>query len=238
MKSVTDPLPGVRMAAMLRLSPEDQLASFRTASPDRYEIRVFMAAGEIVSSFEELEQVVQMLPRITTFQELSALLKLYIIGWMSLSDMAANLINEVYNLGYAERDVEFNAMLRNRHVRSTSIPELVKKHGTSVRHEYFSKRRNDIVHRGKLRDLELTHLGVEWSRALLAATHGIDRSDLSAMEAASHRAAAACNLRTRMSELVAARSKEYTQHLESTRALLTDLASVLVVRINDEPRAA
>src|SRR5437660_6620793 len=78
----------------------ERLLRERTGS---YEVRVAEALLALGSTFEELWHVQQLLKKAEQFQEIRVLLKLYVIGWATLSDIVAMIINEVYNLGYAEQ---------------------------------------------------------------------------------------------------------------------------------------
>ncbi|HUP62094.1 MAG TPA: Cthe_2314 family HEPN domain-containing protein [Thermoanaerobaculia bacterium] len=204
--------------------------------PNRaYEMRVFMAAAEVGSLFEELQHTLALLARARTFPELTALLKLYIIGWHSLSDLVATLLNEVYDLGIADQDVSFGAILRNHHVRETAIPDLVKRHSRAIRYDEFVKMRNDIVHRGKLDDTELLTIHSDLLLNLAKRSNVSMIDDEDAKQRALEAARTETRTTERVRELIATRRQQYAEHLSRTQAFLTELSEVLISQIRAHP---
>jgi hypothetical protein len=226
-----DPLPGVRDAAMSRLRKPEVLAAVQQDPDNAYETRVFFAAAEVVSLFEELQHTLQLLARITTFEELTAVLKLYIIGWISLSDLLADLLNQVYDLGIASPDVRLAQVLRNRHVQASGIPATIKRHAKPTDYDSFKKQRNDIVHRGKLEDDELISIRHDWLMALLRKAQAMPTADDETKQAAAAAASDETRTRERVRELIAARQSQYRRHLNATRDLLRDVAQILIPEI-------
>jgi Cthe_2314-like HEPN len=231
-----EPLPGVRSAAMFRLRAPDVLDRFGRAPNDAYETRVFSAAAEVTNLFEELTHVIVLIARALTFPELSAVLKLYVISWVSLSDVLASVLNEVYEIGIAEQDLEFGAILRNRRIVSTAIPQIVRKHAKATRFDEFARLRNDIVHRGKLEEPELLAIRTEFLTGIVARmqTYSDDPATKAAAVAAAREAA---DVQNRILELISKKQAEYANHLNATRALLHEVAAVLVPHIEARPIA-
>jgi hypothetical protein len=119
MTEYDDPLPGVRDAAMFRLREPKRFTSLQQDPYGAYEMRVFFGASELLNLFEELQHTIQLLTRVTTFEELAAVLKVYVISWISLSDLLASLLNHVYDLGIADQDISLGTVLRNQHVQAS-----------------------------------------------------------------------------------------------------------------------
>ena len=233
-----EPLPDVMQEAMNRivaLPPDEQ---DRVAQENGYELRVHSRAFDLAAAFEELEHLLELLQRARTFQEISLVIKLYIIGWVALSDVFANLINEVFDLGYAEQDIQFGVILRNRKIRSSAIPDVVKRHGKLIRYDDYVKRRNDIVHRGRLEDPELMDVRGEVLTAVVMKTIKVNRNDAAAVAAASREAAMEVNAASKMQELLRQKKAEFAEHLTATRAMFTEVAPFLIERVKVQPRRA
>jgi hypothetical protein len=228
-------LPGVRSAAMFRLRGPKILERFRRAPADAYEIRVFMAAAELTNLFEELRHIVALIPRALTFPELTAVIKLYIISWVSLSDVLAGLLNQVYDLGIAYEDVEFGALRRNRHIASTSVPAIVRTHEKALRYDEFAKLRNAIIHRGKLEEKELVTIHAEFLTAVLSRAVQLSTDDEAAKAAVTEAARQEANVQARVLELMKRKQVEYTEHLNATLEFLREVAPVLIERIEAQP---
>jgi hypothetical protein len=230
----TDPLPGVRSAAVFRLKAPDVFEKFRRAPTTAYEIRVFMASAELKNLFEELFYVIALIPKAISFPELTAVLKLYIISWVSLSDVLASVLNEVYDLGIDEQDIEFGSILRNAHIVASEIPAIVKKHAKSTRHGEFARLRNNIIHRGKLNDDALLSIHTDFLRGIINRVGGF--TDDEAVKAAATQAAREeARVEERVRQLMEAKQIEYRQHLDDTKALLQEIARVLVSKIQRYP---
>ena len=90
-----------------------------------------------------------------TVEQLTIALKLYLIAWATLLDMLAGLINKSFGLGFADRDVNFDLLLRNQHVQNSELPVVFKRHAERLDLKKFKQHRNEIVHRGKILDAEI-----------------------------------------------------------------------------------
>jgi hypothetical protein len=118
-------------------------------------------------AYGELEHIVTELARSGWFRHIRVLLKMYAIGWMTLSDVVANMIDETLCLGVHEKDVTFGAILRNEHAVRAGLSVLVKRHAKVLRHEHYSRVRNDVVHRGRLSEPALEAVEKMWSNVVL-----------------------------------------------------------------------
>jgi len=93
---------------------------------------------------------------ITTIEHLSVAMKLYIISLLTIMDLLARLVNVVLDLGIADRDVRQPLVFRNDHVKATRIPRLLEDHKKTVDLDNLRQWRNDVVHRGKTPDPEVS----------------------------------------------------------------------------------
>lgn len=162
----TTPASPILDAAMSSLSQSVALARVRRDGLDAYEMRVFRKASDLGNGVEELRYILLRMPKAETIPHAKVLLKMYRIAWVTLADVLASVINEVYELGYADRDIEFDRVLRNRNIQRTSIPAIFKKHRTELDYQTLSEERNDIVHRGRFDDPELREIELAWIKAL------------------------------------------------------------------------
>src|SRR5574341_1389975 len=53
--------------------------------------------------------------RMLTIEHLGTAMKLYVISWHTMLDLLARLVNVVFNLGIADRDVTVRLVLNNDH---------------------------------------------------------------------------------------------------------------------------
>jgi len=90
------PLAELETTAFQRLIQPHRLAELQR-SQDAYEMRVFMKARTVSEIVQELDHIVQVVDRSKNFTETRLLLKLYLVSWVSLSDVSAALINEVFD---------------------------------------------------------------------------------------------------------------------------------------------
>ncbi len=193
-----------------------------------------MASAALKTLFDELFYVIALIPKAISFPELTAALKLYIIGWVSLSDVLASVLNEVYDLGIAEQDIELGAILRNAHIVSSEIPAIVKRHAKNTRYSEFKRLRNNIVHRGKLDENDLLSIHTDFLTGIIGRVGGFT-DDEKVKAAATQEAREAARVEERVRELMEAKQIEYRQHLDATKAFLREIAPVLVQEIKRYP---
>ena len=87
-----------------------------------------------------------------TVEQLILSIKFYVISWTTLADMVTALINKVFNLGFADADVKFDLILRNKHVLNSELPAIFKKYMKPLDIKGMKRHRNQIVHRGRIMD--------------------------------------------------------------------------------------
>jgi len=90
----------------------------------------------------------------------------YLIRTQSLNDRVLKLINAVFHLGIDQRNIKFDIISKNLHVKVTPVPAKLKKFGKVL--EKYRQERNTIIHHESfleddLRKLELFYLVMEKS---------------------------------------------------------------------------
>lgn len=129
----------------------------------------FMSILRIISQMERLHREMDSileeftgknlgLVRLLTVEHLAVSMKLYVISWSTLLDLLACLINAVFNLGIADRDVKMQLVLNNRHVQSSRTPQIIREYEKASVIKDLKKKRNDLVHRGKIPDTDIEQI--------------------------------------------------------------------------------
>ncbi len=118
--------------------------------------------GEIESVLNEFRGRDLGLVKVLTVEHLAVSMKLYVISWGTLGDLLAYLINAVFNLGIADKDVKVQLVLNNSHVQSSQIPQIIRAYKKSSVVKNLQKKRNDLVHRGKIPDADIEQ--ILWER--------------------------------------------------------------------------
>ena len=161
---------------------------------------------------DEIEVLLQRLPRYASIAEASIAVKFYIISWSTLADLLARLIADVFDLGIADKDIRFAMVMRNRHVRNSALPALLEKRRCSLRPDYYLKKRNDIAHRGLLEDPELTR--IEWARTAAAARRMLKGEPCALVDA---------DVSSSLQEFLAGKQAEFRKHYDHTLATLDEV---------------
>ena len=149
--------------------PSQAAAWFFTQLREPY----FMGILRIISEMERLGREIDSalnefagrnfgLVKLLTIEHLAVSMKLYVISWYTLLDLLAYLINAVFNLGIADRDVKIQLVLNNRHVQSSQIPQIIREYEKVSVIKDLKKKRNDLVHRGKIPDTDIEQ--ILWER--------------------------------------------------------------------------
>ncbi len=112
--------------------------------------------GIILKEFESRD--VRFFRKDLTVEQLILSVKFYVTSWTTLTDMVAALINKVFDLGFADADVKFDLILRNKHVLNSELPAIFKKYTKSLDIKGMKRHRNEIVHRGSIMDEEIQTL--------------------------------------------------------------------------------
>jgi len=128
-----------------------------------YGFSILMSLAEIDSLHKEIRIIfrgfeprnVGLFMKALTVEDLILSVKFYVISWTTLLDMLAALISKVFNLGFADSDVKFGLILRNKHVLNSDLPAIFKKYSKALDITALKRHRNEIVHRGKIMDEEV-----------------------------------------------------------------------------------
>ena len=167
-----------------------------------------------------------------TVEQLTIALKLYVIAWVTLLDMLAGLINKSFDLGFADRDVNFDLLLRNQHVQNSELL-VFKKHAERLDLKKFKQHRNEIVHRGKILDTEIKAAHVNRNvldskrYSLLNQTHISDEEYKK--ESAEQTA--------QLFELAAQKKDFYEAHYRMTLEMVSELLIVLAKKTVETSKA-
>lgn len=169
---------------------------------------------------------------LVTIEQLVINVKMYVISWMTLIDMLAGLINHVFNLGIAERDIKLEVILRDEHVASSGVSGIWKKYRSTIKFGEIRTRRNTIVHRGKIGDSGIQLLIEETNRlesrrfSLLTSSARI--SDEEYKEARN-------NLYKRLVDLTSLKQAFYMEHYGVTLQLFSDMFDALARKRMADP---
>jgi hypothetical protein len=231
------PMAELWEAVMARGGREDVSEVVEREGNNSYDMRIVGSWLALGTTFEELQEVLHLLRKAVNFTEIRALSKLYIVSWITLADVVAVLINQVFDLGYHRKQIELGAILQNEHIAKTSLPTLVTQHGKDVQFQVYSERRNDIVHRGTWRDPEFDALQNEWLMKTTLAVYMIDPAEANARELAASRVSSEMNLTERIHAFLEGRTAELQEHLASTLVMLNEIGAVLAARVTARVRA-
>ncbi len=143
------------------LDNPDKAVRFKKRDYDFYEGRIWLALNRLNSIDEEIRTILNDLKTPTFPVHASVLLKMYSITAETMGDVFAWLISEVFDLGYDERQISLGSLLKNRHVEESGISKIFRNRSIELRTSHFGRQRNDIVHRGILKETRLNELDLE-----------------------------------------------------------------------------
>jgi hypothetical protein len=200
--------------------------------------RVFRRCSDVNTALQELRHVLHLIRHADELADLRMLLKLHTVAWSSLADVLAGVINEVFDLGYAERQVDLGALLQNRHVKAAGVPDIVKRHSKAVESKRFSILRNDVVHRARLDDPELELLEKAEFEIMLAAAFDAPPGDRDKLRRAIASAVITSGVTAKVSAFACARAEYLAEHLSRTEALIAELDATLAQILSGNSSAA
>lgn len=166
------------------------------------------------------------LVKLLTIEHLAVSMKLYIISWSTLLDLLACLINSVFNLGIADRDIKLQLILRNSHVKSSRIQQLLMDYEKTLLIENLRKKRNDLVHRGKIPDEEVEKILVERNRIDSRRYSLLQKNPISEAE---HKKELSL-LQEKLAGLAKKRQDEWRKHHQQTIAMLSTISGELMLK--------
>lgn len=158
-----------------------------------------------------------------TVEELILAVKFYVISWATLFDMLAGLINKVFDLGFADADVKFDVIRRNKHVLNSDLPAIFEKYGKALNMKEVKRHRNEIVHRGRIMDEEVK-IFYEAQSVLHAQRYSFLRSNHISEEEYKKESAEQTKI---LFELASRKKSECEAHYKATLGMVADVLRFL-----------
>lgn len=199
--------------------------------------RVFQCAADINNTVDELVHVIELVQRARDLHYVRLLLKMYNVGWVTLSDLVAVLINEALDLGYPPANVSLGTILENKHVKALGIPKVVARHSRSVEYEKFKAMRNDIVHRGQFNEPDLEQLRKSEVLLMFEAASEVKTTDKDVLLSAISEKLRGSGFDAKVTLFVTTQAQRLTDHLRNTTRLLTDIDEMLAAHLRAQPAA-
>lgn len=167
--------------------------------------------------------------KLLTIEHLAIAMKLYVISWSTLRDLLASLVNAVFNLGIADRDVKEHLVLHNRHVQSSRIPQILQAYDSTLAIKDLKKKRNDVVHRGKIPDDDVEQIlmernMIEGRRYSLLAMNPISGEEYERQSSL---------LQQKLRALAQEKQDLWRTHHQQTIAMLSEISKELVLKTID-----
>jgi hypothetical protein len=133
------------------------------------------------------------------------------------------------HLGIAEQDVRERLVLRNSHVRSSRIPQILEEYDNALLIKDLKRKRNGVVHRGRIPDDDIERMLLE--------RNSIDSRRYSLLKEApisedEHKRQIA-SLQQRLSALAKEKQELWGKHHRKTIAMLSEIAEELVLKTVD-----
>lgn len=186
---------------------------------------------EVWRTLDELTSLLLLLREADSCVHIRLLIKLYYIGSSTLTDVLANVVNEVFDLGYPERAINLGSISRNRHVKDAGLADIIGNHAVCMGTERHGKIRNDIVHRNKLFDSELDALEAREADLMSSAALFHKGFGDATPEAFFSRESTRRGFAPKVRTLAIARANSLTDHLNATKAFIDDLDVALARRV-------
>ena len=193
--------------------------------------RIFECAANVNNSLDELVHVIELIERARDLHYVRLLLKMYNVGWVTLSDLIAILINEALDLGYPPANISLGAVLENKHVKTLGIPKVITRHSRRVEYEKFKAMRNDIVHRGQLEEPELEQLRKSEVLLMFDAAREVATMDQHVLLSAISEKLRGSGFDAEVALFVTAQAQRLRDHLRNTTQLLTDIDGMLAAHL-------
>lgn len=182
-----------------------------------YEVKVWFPLKDLDAVVDEIRYLIELLPNLETYTPAMIAVKFYIVSWCTLSDVFAKLVNAVFDLGIDDRDIGLMMVFRNEHVKKSGLPEILARYIARIKHDDFSRLRNDIVHRGVLKDPELERISARLTHIGLLELFETAKAEEELREVGSD--LKACLLR---------KQTEFTHHLSDTVTMLDEMIEHMV----------
>lgn len=215
------------------INPEGELPDEIKYDPKKAMHIVFeriIALTEVNEIEREIKTILDRLGTIDSFliksysiEELVIGVKHYLIAWSTMKDLMVNLMNICFDLGIHETDLSYGVVMRNKKVKDSNIPKIVKAYQKSIDVKYTDKQRNDAIHRGKLLDDEINEFRARYNM-LYSRKYGLLIPEPISDEEFKdeHK-----KLNAELKNLAESKKQEYFEHYESTMVLNLELAKEL-----------
>lgn len=158
-----------------------------------------------------------------SIEELVIGVKQYLIAWSTMKDLMVNLMNVCFDLGIHETDLSYGLVMRNKKVKNSNIPKIVKDHQKSINVQYTDTQRNDAIHRGKLLDDEINEFRAQYNK-LISRKFGVLNPEPISDEEFNKEYK---KLNSELKSLVELKKQEYSDHFKRTMTLNIELAKEL-----------
>jgi hypothetical protein len=149
-------------------NPKDVAVAIAERLGTEHSLSVLKIMSEMAGLYKEMRSVLNEftgrnygLMTILTVDHLASAMKMYVISWYTMLDLVARSVNAAFNLGIADGDVRLPQVLRNAHVKSSRIPEILRTYKSTLCIKDLDKKRNDVVHRAWTPDPEVDALRAE-----------------------------------------------------------------------------
>lgn len=167
--------------------------------------------------------------KLLTIEHLAIAMKLYVISWSTLRDLLAYLINAVFNLGIADRDVKVHVVLNNSHVKSSRIPQILQESEKTLLIKDLQRKRNDLVHRGRIPDDDIEQIlrernTIDSRRYSLLKANPISEEEYKRQISL---------LQEKLSALAKEKQEIWGKHHQRTIAMISEIAGELVLKTID-----
>jgi len=167
--------------------------------------------------------------KLLTIEHLAIAMKLYVISWSTLRDLLASLVNTVFNLGIADRDVKERLVLHNSHVKSSRIPQILQAYDNTLVIQDLQRKRNNVVHRGRIPDDDIEQILKERNTIDARRYSLLEKDPISEEE---HKRQSAL-LQQKLSALAKEKQDLWRKHHQQTLAMLSEIGGELMLKTMD-----
>jgi len=205
-----------------------------------YFLAILQTMSEIDSLFGEMESALDEFTgrdiyamfvkgKLLTVEHLVIAMKLYVISWSTLRDVLASLVNTVFNLGIADRDVKEHLVLHNAHVQSSRIPQILQAYDSTLAIKDLKKKRNDVVHRGRIPDDDVEQMLMERKKIEARRYSLLQLNPISEEEYKRESSL----LRQRLRAMAKEKQDLWRKHHQQTGAMISEVAGELMLKTID-----
>jgi hypothetical protein len=139
------------------------------------------------------------------------------------------LVNAVFNLGIADRDVKVHLVLNNSHVKSSRIPQILQEYEKTLLIKDLKRKRNDLVHRGRIPDDDIEQILGERNTIDSRRYSFLEKKPISEEEYKRQISL----LQEKLSALAKEKQEIWGKHHQQTIAMISEIARELVLKTID-----